>query len=117
MPDFHQDLDAMQFDFEAPMEPLDAGRLRSSEEPGQGRNASRAPSVLGDNFGFDFGVGLDGQRGNSQRSSLFPWDNAGASSSVAGFAPFNGSDRVSVDHAEMRLRGSSPESKGRFADP
>ncbi|KDQ30809.1 hypothetical protein PLEOSDRAFT_1111526 [Pleurotus ostreatus PC15] len=107
MPDFHQDLDAMQFDFEAPMEPLDAGRLRSSEEPGQGRNASRAPSVLGDNFGFDFGVGLDGQRGNSQRSSLFPWDNAGASSSVAGFAPFNGSDRVSVDHAEMRLRGSS----------
>ncbi|KAG5221915.1 isopentenyl-diphosphate delta-isomerase [Salix suchowensis] len=31
MPDFHQDLDAVQFDFEAPMEPLDAGRLRSSE--------------------------------------------------------------------------------------
>lgn len=47
MPDFHQDLDAMQFDFEgllshriranmnslpvAPMEPLEVGRLRSSE--------------------------------------------------------------------------------------
>lgn len=36
---------------------------------------------------------------------MFPWDNAGPSSSCA--APFAGSDRISVDRAEIKLRGSS----------
>jgi meiotic recombination protein REC8, fungi type len=62
--------------------------------------------VIGDRFDFD--MGMQDMMGASQRSSLFPWDNAGASSSVAG-APFGyaGSDRLSVDHAEVRIRGSS----------
>ncbi|KAG2061826.1 hypothetical protein BDR06DRAFT_1015869 [Suillus hirtellus] len=52
--------------------------LRSSEEPGQARHASRPMSVLGDEFGLDIVQGS-----LSQRSALFPWDNAGGSSSVS----------------------------------
>ncbi|KAJ7125591.1 Rec8 like protein-domain-containing protein [Mycena crocata] len=75
---------------------------RSSEEPGQGRHISRAPSLLGSNFDIVPDIPASG----SQRSSLFPWDNAGGvSSSAAGFGPM-GSDRVSVDRAEIRMRGS-----------
>ncbi|KAJ7487587.1 hypothetical protein B0H11DRAFT_2408492 [Mycena galericulata] len=75
---------------------------RSSEEPGQGRHVSRAPSVLGSNL--DAAPPLPS---GSQRSSLFPWDNAGGgSSSAGGFGPV-GSDRVSVDRAEVAMRGSS----------
>ncbi|KAJ7092714.1 Rec8 like protein-domain-containing protein [Mycena epipterygia] len=75
---------------------------RSSEEPGQGRHVSRPPSVLGSNFDLVPNLPASG----SQRSSLFPWDNAGGgSSSVAGFGPM-GSDHISVDRAEVRMRGS-----------
>ncbi|KAJ6575101.1 hypothetical protein B0H19DRAFT_1254715 [Mycena capillaripes] len=75
---------------------------RSSEEPGQGRNVSRPPSVLGSNFDI-----APLPPSGSQRSSLFPWDNAGGgSSSAADFAPM-GSDRISVDRADIRMRGSS----------
>jgi hypothetical protein len=51
--------------------------------------------------------------GGSQRSAFFPWDHAGdagASSSVTGIALGSagpGSDKVSVDHVEVRMRGSS----------
>lgn len=50
--------------------------------------------------------------GGSQRSALFPWDNAGdagASSSVSGiaFGPVGmGSDKIFVDHVEVKVRGS-----------
>jgi meiotic recombination protein REC8, fungi type len=85
------------------------------QDPGQGRQGqiSRPPSALGSHLGLDGGAqnALDG----SQKSSLFPWDNAGASSSVNGaaFAPFTeGSDRPSVDRAELRLRSvDSPSSQ------
>ncbi|KAI0052884.1 hypothetical protein FA95DRAFT_1553180 [Auriscalpium vulgare] len=80
---------------------------RSSEEPGQGRHASHPPSPLGG--AFDFHVGRDPEPASgSQKSSLFPWDNAGPSSSVNGGAAFDlGSDRVSIGHSEVRIRGSS----------
>ncbi|OJA21506.1 hypothetical protein AZE42_05106 [Rhizopogon vesiculosus] len=82
---------------------------RSSEEPGQARHASRPPSVLGDNFGLDIV-----QNSFSQRSALFPWDNAGVSSSVSGAVPLgrHSSDKISVDHAETRMRGSSVSRRG-----
>ncbi|KAJ4484723.1 Rec8 like protein-domain-containing protein [Lentinula edodes] len=80
-------------------------RLRSSEEPGQARQMSKPLSDIGANFSFD--LGSLGRQEGSQRSSLFPWDNAGAgpSSSVDAFG--GGSDRVSIDRAEIRIRGSS----------
>lgn len=83
--------------------------LRSSEEPGQARHAPRPMSVLGDEFGLDIVQGS-----LSQRSALFPWDNAGGSSSVSGaiFLGRQSSDKISVDHAETRLRGSSLSRRG-----
>ncbi|KAJ7169912.1 Rec8 like protein-domain-containing protein [Mycena filopes] len=76
---------------------------RSSEEPGQGRNVSRPPSVLGGNIDIAQTLPASG----SQRSSLFPWDNAGGgSSSGPEFGPM-GSDRISVDRADVTMRGSS----------
>ncbi|ESK86634.1 rad21 rec8 n terminal domain protein [Moniliophthora roreri MCA 2997] len=80
-------------------------RLRSSEEPGQARNASRQPSVA-PNFSFD--LSSNEKLTGSQLSSLFPWDNAGAdiSSSVGG-AFGGGSERVAFDPAEVKIRGSS----------
>ncbi|KAG2044865.1 hypothetical protein BDR03DRAFT_848367 [Suillus americanus] len=83
--------------------------LRSSEEPGQARHAPRPISVLGDEFGLDIV-----QNSLSQRSALFPWDNAGGSSSVSGAILLGrqSSDKISVDHAETRLRGSSLSRRG-----
>ncbi|KAI6133050.1 Rec8 like protein-domain-containing protein [Pisolithus croceorrhizus] len=80
-------------------EHLESSKLRSSEEPGQGRQASRRSSAL-----FHL-VGNDAQiSGDSQRSVLFPWDNAGDNS------PESKDDfraridhRMSVDHAETQL--------------
>jgi meiotic recombination protein REC8 len=42
----------------------------------------------------------------SQRSSLFPWDNAGASSSNGNAADAGGSENF-VDHVDVRLRSNS----------
>ncbi|KAG2366517.1 hypothetical protein BDR07DRAFT_1274033 [Suillus spraguei] len=83
--------------------------LRSSEEPGQARHAPRLMSVLGDEFGLDIV-----QNSLSQRSALFPWDNAGGSSSFSGAVLLGrqSSDKISVDHAETRLRGSSLSRRG-----
>ncbi|KAJ6509522.1 Rec8 like protein-domain-containing protein [Mycena vitilis] len=67
-------------------------------KPGQGRNVSRP---LGGNFDI-----APPPPSGSQRSSLFPWDNAGGGSSSAGFAPM-GSDRISVDRADIGMRRSS----------
>jgi meiotic recombination protein REC8, fungi type len=54
------------------------------------------------------------QNSFSQRSALFPWDDAGASSSISG-AVLQGrqsSGKISVDHAETRMRGSSVSRRG-----
>ncbi|KAG7099200.1 hypothetical protein E1B28_001067 [Marasmius oreades] len=76
--------------------------LRSSEEPGQARNISRQRSV-----GLDLSFNLDSnEKLGSQKSSLFPWDGAGAdiSSSVGGAG--GGSDRVAFERADVKLRES-----------
>ncbi|KII94383.1 hypothetical protein PLICRDRAFT_425757 [Plicaturopsis crispa FD-325 SS-3] len=86
-------------------------RLRSSEEPGQARRVSRPTSALGSQFGYE-PVGTQEVQG-SQRSSLFPWDHAGASSSdgAAFDIPGSGSARISIDRAEVRLRRSRSGSR------
>ncbi|KAF8078636.1 Rec8 like protein-domain-containing protein [Lyophyllum atratum] len=80
--------------------------FRSSEEPGQGRRLSRATSILGD---LSLDLGTRNMEFGSQKSSLFPWDNAGGSSSSGMYGPgMPGSDtNLHVDHVEIRLRGSS----------
>ncbi|EPQ60648.1 hypothetical protein GLOTRDRAFT_124401 [Gloeophyllum trabeum ATCC 11539] len=88
-----------------------SGRIRSSEEPGEARRASRPPSGLGSYL--DLG-GAHLPLGSSQRSSLFPWDNAGLSSSAAG-GPFGslgfGSGRMSVGQVDIQLRRSRSGSR------
>ncbi|KAG6911973.1 hypothetical protein DXG01_000221 [Tephrocybe rancida] len=78
--------------------------MRSSEEPGQGRRVSREPSIARD-LGIDFGTQI-GDPG-SQKSSMFPWDNAGGSSSSGAFGMPGSDHNVPVDHVEIRMRGSS----------
>ncbi|KAJ3551713.1 hypothetical protein NM688_g4549 [Phlebia brevispora] len=82
-------------------------RLRSSEEPGTARRASRPPSLSG--IQLDFGLPPAQELNlSSQKSNLFPWDHAGASSSVSGVGfVAAGSDRISVGHGGSRKRGSS----------
>lgn len=76
------------------------------QEPGQARRISRSASVLGSqNFGFDLGPHETGN--GSQRSSLFPWDNAGPSSSTGNDAfPIIG-DEQAVAPVDIRMRSSS----------
>ncbi|KAJ2920204.1 hypothetical protein MD484_g235, partial [Candolleomyces efflorescens] len=79
----------------------------SSEDPGQGRRVSRPSSVFG---GSNIDLGLHPDKGSnhgSQKSSLFPWDNAGGPSSSSANAPFGVDDNIPIDHVEIRLRGSS----------
>ncbi|KAI0257126.1 hypothetical protein BJV78DRAFT_1277705 [Lactifluus subvellereus] len=93
-------------DLEGYQEPreLDITRQRSSEEPGQARHASIGSFPTGS--AFDLGRNVEIGSG-SQKSSLFPWDNAGLSSSVAG-APFDmGSGRISIGHDDVRLKDAS----------
>ncbi|RXW15504.1 hypothetical protein EST38_g10349 [Candolleomyces aberdarensis] len=79
----------------------------SSEEPGQGRRVSRPSSVFGgSNIGLDLLLDKGSNLG-SQKSSLFPWDNAGGPSSSSANAPFGLDDNIPIDHVEVRLRGSS----------
>jgi len=79
--------------------------LRSSEEPGQGRQISRPPSVLGSHF---FDSELQPRIEASQRNSFFPWDHAGVSSSVAGagFELPEGSDKAISNRFGASSKGS-----------
>ncbi|KAK0456584.1 hypothetical protein EV421DRAFT_74798 [Armillaria borealis] len=101
--DVGRDADPFQ---DVPMD-FDFGQqIRSSEEPGQGRQVSRPSSLVGGQFGID--PSPEEPLTQSQRSSLFPWDNAGVFSSSSGGGGFaDGSDRISVDRADIRMRGSS----------
>lgn len=67
--------------------PLRSGSLSlcMSQEPGQARRASRPPSLSRSVFELDRPHAPD-HFSSSQRSALFPWDNAGASSSINGAA-------------------------------
>lgn len=85
--------------------------LTSCQEPGQARRASHPPLAFGDNLGVD----VVSDTFHSQRSALFPWDMAGGSSSVSARdegvqLPTN--DRMSVELADAKLRGSSASRRG-----
>lgn len=74
------------------------------KEPGQARHASVGSFPTGS--AFNLGRNLEIGSG-SHKSSLFPWDNAGLSSSVAG-APFDmGSDKFSMGQDDVRLKDAS----------
>jgi hypothetical protein len=81
------------------------------KEPGQARHASIGSFPTGSAFNLGRNVEIGS---GSHKSSLFPWDNAGISSSVAG-APFEmGSDRLSLGQDDVRLKdGSVGRSSGR----
>ncbi|KXN90036.1 Meiotic recombination protein rec8 [Leucoagaricus sp. SymC.cos] len=79
---------------------------RSSDEPGQGRQRSRASSVArGSQFGIEINLG---DSFGSQKS-MFPWDHAGASSSARGHMF---SDQVEFAQADVRLRSNSLSRRG-----
>ncbi|KAF9786961.1 Rec8 like protein-domain-containing protein [Thelephora terrestris] len=59
----------------------ESARLRSSEEPGQARHASRPPSIVGSHLGIVARGNQDSVVQSQKSSLLFPWDNAGVSSS------------------------------------
>ncbi|KAF6766048.1 Rec8 like protein-domain-containing protein [Ephemerocybe angulata] len=70
--------------------------------------------VFGGDFDFEFGAQQKESGGpGSQRSSLFPWDNAGPSSSSAnpGLGDDINDNNIPIDHVEIRLRGSSRSRK------
>lgn len=86
---------------------VESSKLRSSEEPGQGRQVSRRSSAPSHLLGIDVQIS-----GNSQRSTLFPWDNARDNSPGlddnfrAGL-----DDRMNVDYAETKLTRDSSSRK------
>jgi len=67
--------------------------------------------VIGSNLGLN--VGLHESFSQSQKTFLFPWDNAGPSS-ASGAAPFGPSsiDQVFEGQADVHLRGSSRSRRG-----
>jgi hypothetical protein len=74
------------------------------KEPGQARHASVGSFPTGS--AFNLGRNLEIGSG-SHKSSLFPWDNAGLSSSAAAL-PFDmGSDRFSLGQDDIRLKDAS----------
>ncbi|KAF5317844.1 hypothetical protein D9611_014732 [Ephemerocybe angulata] len=108
--------DGLQDDFNAA--PQENAHRASSEEPGQARRNSRPSSVFGGDFDFEFGAQQKDSGGpGSQRSSLFPWDNAGPSSSSAnpGLGDDINDNNIPIDHVEIRLRGSSRSRKSSVA--
>lgn len=84
------------------------------QEPERGRNA--APAATAD---LGFNLDLLNPSSGTQRSALFPWDNAAgfatSSSAGAGFAPVGdkGSDRLSLDRVDVRLERSRSRSASR----
>ncbi|KAL5519112.1 REC8 [Sanghuangporus vaninii] len=106
------DFGFMDGDFNAPVNFGDGTRIRSSEEPEQGRDAGPHASS---HLGFD--AEAFNPSSGTQRSAFFPWDNAAGTSSSAGagFAPMGekGSDRISLDNADVRIRRSRSRSGSR----
>ncbi|KAG6898111.1 hypothetical protein C0992_005438 [Termitomyces sp. T32_za158] len=74
------------------------------KEPGQGRRISRDASMTGD-LGVEFGTHIADL--GSQKSSMFPWDNAGGSSSSGAFAIAESDHNMPLDYIDTRMRGSS----------
>lgn len=79
------------------------------QEPERMRGAAARPSSF---LGFD-AEALNPSSG-TQRSAFFPWDNAAGTSSTAGaaFSRPNDSDRVSIENADVRIRGPRSSHSG-----
>ena len=76
-----------------------------AKEPGQARHASIGSFPTGS--AFNLGRNLEVAGSGSHKGSLFPWDNAGISSSVAG-VPFEmSSDRFSLGQDDVHLKDAS----------
>ncbi|PPQ63779.1 hypothetical protein CVT24_004321 [Panaeolus cyanescens] len=87
---------------------------QSSEEPGRGRRGSRAPSIDDlEAFGMDTARQDRGNAESSQKSSLFPWDNALPSSS-SGNNPYTqpDGDVIAPDMVDVRIRSRSISRRG-----
>ncbi|KAF5390234.1 hypothetical protein D9757_002956 [Collybiopsis confluens] len=87
-----------------PVSRLDLDRLTGMA--GTRTRPSNVEDVGGD-FNFDLHGQHEEQHQGSQRSSLYPWDNAGAGPSSSVDWVKGGSDRISINQAEIRMRGSS----------
>ncbi|KAH6917396.1 Rec8 like protein-domain-containing protein [Coprinopsis sp. MPI-PUGE-AT-0042] len=114
---YEADMGMMIDDMNNEPDPFAAAEFRrSSEEPGQARRASRPSSVFG---GSNLGKCIDAEGAKdpngSQRSSLFPWDNAGAGTSSSGNDPLGRDDNIEVTQVEVRIRGSSRSRKSSVA--
>ncbi|KAF9478528.1 hypothetical protein BDN70DRAFT_933321 [Pholiota conissans] len=85
---------------------------QSSEEPGQARRISRSASVF-DSRNFAFDQGTRDAVSVSRRSSFFPWDHAGPSSSTDNAAafPLVEDDQI-LAPVEIRLRSNSLNHRG-----
>ncbi|KAF9015149.1 Rec8 like protein-domain-containing protein [Cyathus striatus] len=81
----------------------------SSEQPEQARRVSRSESMIRESaFGLDISGETASTPNDSQKSSLFPWDNAVPSSSEYFDPPQNlASADMDIDGAYTRLRSSS----------
>jgi len=102
---------------------LESARLRSSEEPGQARHNSRPPSSIGSHLNIrPRDVPQESAIVESQKGALFPWDNAGASSSsgfafeFAGGTPIGGGD-VRIDGRRSSRSPSQREGSVLAASP
>ena len=86
--------------------------IDNTQEPERARDAHGA---LSPNYAFD--TDLLNPSSGTQKSAFFPWDNAAGTSSSVG-APFasiagKGSDRLSLDQADIRLHRPQSRSDSR----
>lgn len=84
-----------------------------SQEPGQARHASRPPSIVGSHLGVVEGRNQDSVAEFQKSSLLFPWDNAGVSSSAGfHFDVSSGTPNISSGIGEMSAHRSRGASRG-----
>ncbi|KAH8835245.1 hypothetical protein DL96DRAFT_1549848 [Flagelloscypha sp. PMI_526] len=87
-PGYEQDFFGEIMNEDIPFQGFEAQRRESSDDPGQVRRLSRLSSVLEGQIDVAMG-----SQGDSQKSSIFPWNCAVPSSSNNAFDDFTGSTR------------------------
>ncbi|KAF9056147.1 Rec8 like protein-domain-containing protein [Panaeolus papilionaceus] len=86
---------------------------QSSEEPGRGRRGSRTSSVVDPNaFALNPGILDKENAASSQKSSLFPWDNALPSSSSFNAPHTQPNGSTIPDMVDIRIRSRSISRRG-----
>lgn len=82
------------------------------QEPGQARRISKSGSGISANIGLNYeDFDRVGGSGGSQRSSLFPWDNAGPSSSGGGNDVGPDIEDFPIEPVNVNLRSGSINSR------